>query len=120
MTGSVIGFGCLQLHSRFAAQVSRDPLGARAIARTTFGKFSSGKVEGIVVGQVGSEVLVGFGCDGDALLPGSIANKMAARRCRISVVVPWRLGESGQAGSSARRRRVQEWFRIIAASINAV
>ena len=27
MTGSVIGFGCLQLNSRFAAQVSREPLG---------------------------------------------------------------------------------------------
>ena len=29
MTGSVIGFGCLQLHIRFAAQVSRDPLGSK-------------------------------------------------------------------------------------------
>jgi hypothetical protein len=27
VTGSVIGFGCLQLHIRFAAQVSREPLG---------------------------------------------------------------------------------------------
>ena len=29
MTGSVIGVGCLQLHIRFAAQVSRDPLGGQ-------------------------------------------------------------------------------------------
>jgi hypothetical protein len=27
VTGSVIGFGCLQFSIRFAAQVSRDPLG---------------------------------------------------------------------------------------------
>ena len=120
MTGSVICFGCLQLHSRFAAQVSRDRYAARAIARALVG------------GSIGQGRATSLPSSERARLSLKSV-PVATRCCQVHLRTHWQraiagsqllspgvVAESGQAGSSARRRPKQGWILMAVAIVNAV